>query len=75
MVSWYSSAAIVWRTAYGLRRDSLISGELMKLIEDLTERVDSHDQVIGYLVESIRQLVDTPPLERSRPIGFTADIG
>lgn len=65
----------IMRAFVRLRRASLISGELMKLIEDLSERVDAHDQVIGGLVESIRQLVDTPPLERSRPIGFTADIG
>jgi hypothetical protein len=65
----------VMRAFVRLRRASLISSELMKLIQDLSERVDSHDQVIGELVESIRQLAESPPLERSRPIGFTADIG
>jgi hypothetical protein len=42
--------------------------------EDLSNRVDSHDQVIGDIVESIRQLAALPPRERSRPIGFTADL-
>jgi hypothetical protein len=46
----------------------------MKLVEDLSDRVDSHDQVIGDIVESIRQLAVLPPRERSRPIGFTADL-
>lgn len=65
----------IMRAFVRLRRASLISSELMKLIEDLSERVDSHDMVIGDLVESIRQLAEVPPRERSRPIGFTADLG
>lgn len=64
----------IMRAFVRLRRASLISGELMKLIEDLSERIDSHDLAIGDLVESIRQLVESPPHERSRPIGFTADL-
>ena len=64
----------IMRAFVRLRRASLISGELMKLIEDLSERVDSHDQVIGDLVEAIRQLAVSPPRDRSRPIGFTADL-
>jgi hypothetical protein len=64
----------IMRAFVRLRRASLISSELMKLIEDLSERVDSHDLVIGELVESIRQLAEFPPRERSRPIGFTADL-
>ena len=64
----------IMRAFVRLRRASLMSGELLRLIEDLSERVDSHDQVIGELVESIRQLVESPPEERSRPIGFTADV-
>jgi hypothetical protein len=64
----------IMRAFVRLRRASLVSGELMKLIEDLSERVDSHDVVIGALVEAIRQLAVSPPGERSRPIGFTADL-
>jgi hypothetical protein len=64
----------IMRAFVRLRRASLISGELMKLIEDLSERVDSHDQVIADLVEAIRQLAVSPARERSRPIGFTVDL-
>jgi DNA-binding PadR family transcriptional regulator len=64
----------IMRAFVRLRRASLVSGELMKLIEDLSDRVDSHDQAIGELVEAIRQLATDPPRERSRPIGFTADL-
>jgi len=42
----------IMRAFVRLRRASLVSGELMKLIEDLSERVDSHDAVIGELVEA-----------------------
>jgi len=64
----------IMRAFVRLRRASLMSSELMKLIEDLSERIDSHDQVIGGLVEAIRELAECPPRERSRPIGFTADL-
>jgi hypothetical protein len=64
----------IMRAFVRLRRASLLSGDLMKLIEDLSERVDSHDVVIGDLVEAIRQLATSPPGVRSRPIGFTADL-
>ena len=63
----------IMRAFVRLRRAALASRELMKLIEDLANRVDSHDAVIGELVESIRQLVESPPESRTLPIGFTAD--
>ena len=64
----------IMRAFVRLRRASLLSAEIMKLVEDLSNRVDSHDQVIGDIVESIRQLAVLPSRERSRPIGFTADL-
>jgi hypothetical protein len=64
----------IMRAFVRLRRAALISAELMKLIEDLSERVDAHDQVIGDLVEAIRQIAVPAPVPRSRPIGFTADL-
>lgn len=64
----------IMRAFVRLRRASLLSAEIMKLVEDLSNRVDSHDRVIGDIVESIRQLASLPPKERSRPIGFTADL-
>jgi hypothetical protein len=44
----------IMRAFVRLRRASLVSAELMKLIEDLSERVDSHDLVIGELVAAHR---------------------
>ena len=64
----------IMRAFVRLRRASLVSTELMKLVEDLSERVDAHDQAIGELVEAIRQLAAGPPRGRARPIGFTADL-
>ncbi|MFO1469260.1 MAG: ORF6N domain-containing protein [Steroidobacteraceae bacterium] len=64
----------IMRAFVRLRRAALVSRELMKLIEDLSERVDTHDVVIGELVEAIRQLASPAPAPRSRPIGFTADL-
>ncbi len=57
-----------------LRRAALVSQEVMRLVEDLSDRVDSHDGAIGNLVEAIRQLVEAPQPELARPIGFTADL-
>lgn len=65
----------IMRAFVRLRRAALFSRELMRLIEDLSTRVDSHDEAIAELVESIRQLTESPPEARTRPIGFTADLG
>lgn len=64
----------IMRAFVRLRRASLVSRELMKLVEDLSMRVDTHDRAIGDLVKSIRQLVASPPSPKARPIGFTADL-
>lgn len=44
-----------------------------KLLE-LERKVSSHDQAIAGVIEAIRQLM-MPAAGKSRPIGFTADIG
>jgi hypothetical protein len=64
----------IMRAFVRLRRAAVVSRQLMALIEDLSTRVDTHDVAITELVESIRELVTTPGKNRSRPIGFTADI-
>jgi hypothetical protein len=64
----------IMRAFVRLRRAAIVSRQLMALIEDLSTRVDTHDVAITELVESIRELVTTPAKDRSRPIGFTADI-
>jgi hypothetical protein len=64
----------IMRAFVRLRRAAIVSSQLMGLIEDLSKRVDGHDRVIADIVESIRQLVDPPTTNPSRPIGFTADV-
>lgn len=64
----------IMRAFVRLRRAAIVSGQVMALVEDLSKRVDGHDAVISDIVESIRQLVDSPAGGRSRPIGFTADL-
>ena len=64
----------IMRAFVHLRRAALASERLMPLIEDLSRRVDSHDTVIADLVDTIRQIVESPANVPSRPIGFTADI-
>jgi hypothetical protein len=64
----------IMRAFVRLRRASIVSAQVMALVEDLSKRVDVHDAVIADIVESIRQLVEVPANGRSRPIGFTADL-
>lgn len=64
----------IMRAFVRLRRAAVVSDRVLPLIDDLSKRVDVHDRVIADIVESIRQLVGTPAPNRSRPIGFTADI-
>jgi hypothetical protein len=64
----------IMRAFVRLRRAAIVSSQVMALVEDLSKRVDVHDAVIADIVESIRRMVETPGADRSRPIGFTADI-
>ena len=63
----------IMRAFVRLRRAAVVSNKVMALVEDLSKRVDAHDAVIADIL-SIRQLIDGPGEDRSRPIGFTADI-
>jgi hypothetical protein len=64
----------IMRAFVRLRRATLVSQQLLRLVEDLSRRVASHDQAIAALVDAIKDLVSSPAATRSRPIGFTADI-
>ena len=64
----------IMRAFVRLRRAAVVSNKVMALVEDLSKRVDAQDAVIADIVQSIRQLIDSPGEDRSRPIGFTADI-
>jgi hypothetical protein len=64
----------IMRAFARLRRAAIVSSQVMALVEDLSKRVQVHDAVIADIVESIRQLVESPAGGRSRPIGLTADL-
>jgi hypothetical protein len=55
----------IMRAFVRLRRAAIVSSQLMSLVEDLSERVDTHDAVISDIVESIRQIVAPPAHGRS----------
>lgn len=61
----------IMRAFVRLRRAAIISNELMKLVDDLSVKVESHDQAIGELVAAIRQMMETPAEPERRRIGFT----
>jgi hypothetical protein len=61
----------IMRAFVRLRRASIISSELMKLVDDLSVKVESHDQAIGELVSAIRRMMEAPPEPERRRIGFT----
>ena len=56
-----------------IRRAALVSHQLVKVIDELSARVDSHDGAISDLVEAIRRMVESPADEQGRKIGFTAN--
>ena len=64
----------IMRAFVRLRRAAVVSREVLKLIEDLSTRVDAHDGAIADIVAAIHQLVNAPATGETRPIGFTADI-
>jgi hypothetical protein len=64
----------IMRAFVRLRRAALISQQLIRLVEDLSQRVDSHDGAIRSLVAAIEELMLAASATKSRPIGFTADI-
>jgi hypothetical protein len=47
--------------------------QLKTLEARLTRRLDSHDQAITSVLKTIRELMH-PPVRKSRPIGFTANL-
>jgi uncharacterized membrane protein len=45
--------------------------ELAAKLEELVRKVESHDQAIAGLIQTIRDLKARPPASRKRPIGFS----
>jgi hypothetical protein len=64
----------IMRAFVRLRRAALVSQQLMRLVDDLSRRVDSHDDSIRALIAAIQDLVPATGTPKSRPIGFTADL-
>jgi DNA-binding PadR family transcriptional regulator len=62
----------IMRAFVRLRRASIISNELVKLVDDLSAKVETHDQAIGELVTAIRQMMEAPAESERRGIGFTS---
>ena len=63
----------IMRAFVRIRRAALVSHQLVKVIDELSARVDSHDGAISDLVEAIRRMVESPADEQGRKIGFTAN--
>ena len=65
-------AFIKMRRALMVTRE--MSEKLRELERKLTERLDSHEKGILYLLEEIRKLMNPPPLPepKKRPVGFGA---
>ena len=52
-----------------LRRASLVSEQVVRLIAELSKRVDDHDAAIKGIIEMIRALIEAPK-QPKRAIGF-----
>jgi len=63
----------IMRAFVRLRRASVVSQQLINVVNELAKRVDTHDSAIKSLIETISRLV-AAPLGKKRPIGFTADL-
>jgi hypothetical protein len=63
----------IMRAFVRLRRASVVSQQLINVVNELAKRVDIHDTAIKDLIETISRLVAAPP-GKKRPIGFTADL-
>jgi len=64
----------IMRAFVRLRRAALVSQQLLRLVEELSRPVDSHDGAIRSLVAAIEDFASAPSGDKSRPIGFTADL-
>ena len=59
-----------WKSAALFRPTTALAAKLL----ELEHKVSGHDQAIAGLIDASRQLM-MPATGKSRPIGFTADIG
>lgn len=60
----------IMRAFVKLREALATNKELAARFEELARKVESHDQAIAGLIETIRELMAPPPAPKKRPIGF-----
>ncbi len=61
----------VVRAFVNLREMLSSNKELAKRLDELEQKLSTHDQAITGIIKTIRELM-TPPTSKKRPIGFTA---
>jgi len=66
-------SVFVVRAFVRMREFLSMNKELAEKLQELEEKVTEHDQAISGLIQAIRELMGTG-LQKSKPIGFTADI-
>ena len=64
----------VVRAFVKLREELTSNKELAQKLDQLEHKLQTHDQAIVGILKTIRELMN-PPASKSRPIGFTADLG
>ncbi len=67
-------SVFIVRAFVQLREMLSANKELAAKLLELEHKISGHDQAIAGVIDAIRQLM-TPATGKSRPIGFTADIG
>lgn len=60
----------IMRAFVRMRRASVASQQLMGVVAELAQRVDTHDSAIKNLVDTIRRMVESGAAPTKRPIGF-----
>jgi hypothetical protein len=66
---------LIVRTFVSIREMLSSHKDLASKLNELERKVGGHDDAIADLIDAIRRLAATPPGRKSRPIGFTADLG
>ncbi len=62
----------VMRTFTKLRELLSTHHELQKQIDDIEQKFDVHDHKIRVILDAIKKLMEPPPIEKKRKIGFKA---
>ena len=60
----------IMRTFVRMSKLAFSNEDLARKFDELDRRVSKHDKAIAEIIEAIRQLIEPPPSEKARPIGF-----